>query len=84
LRHYILSKSNSLDLKEFFITEITRIEESITKVIPSADKVIQIKLTEVLSLFETLKNQKYVKDADILKLLKLQDLEAELKGLTHE
>ena len=84
LRHYILSKSNSMDLKEFFINEINRIENSITEAMPSADKVIQIKLSEVLSLFENLRNQRSVKDADILKLLKLQDLEAELKGLTHE
>lgn len=83
LRHYILSKSNSMDLKQFFLNEITRIEESINQSIPSSDKVIQIKLKEVVSLFDTLKNQKYVKDADILKLLKLQDLEVELKGLRN-
>ena len=84
LRHYILSKSNSIDLRQFFISEVSRIENTIIKSIPHADKVIQIKLNEVVSLFDTLKDQKYVKDADILKLLKLQDLEAELKGLTNE
>lgn len=84
LRNYILSKSNSLDLRQFFINEIIRIENSINEYIPSADKVIQIKLKEVVSLFESMRNQKYIKDADILKLLKLQDLEAEIKGLTHE
>jgi hypothetical protein len=80
LRQYILTKSNSLDLKEFFLNEITRIEESIQNYIPTADKLIQIKLKEVLSMFDSLKTQRYIKDAEILKLLKLQDLESELKG----
>jgi hypothetical protein len=48
--------------------------------IPTADKVIQIKLNEVVLMFESLKEQRYIKDAEILKLLKLQDLESELKG----
>jgi len=80
LRHYILSKSNSVDLKEFFLSEINRIEKSILNYIPTADKVIQIKLNEVVLMFESLKEQRYIKDAEILKLLKLQDLESELKG----
>lgn len=79
LRHFILNISNSNNLKNFVVSEVSDIElfivENKEKV---EDSILKIKLNELLKLTSSLKETKFVNDEIITKLLKLQELKNEL------
>lgn len=80
LRQFILNISNSNNLKSYIIDEITEIETFIIESIDSiTDKILKIKLNELLKLTESLKEIKVINDDHVVKLLKLQELKNEIR-----
>lgn len=79
LREFILNISNSNNLKIFVIKEIEEIEHFINETHSKIeDKVLKIKINELLKLTSSLKEIKTVSDDHVIKLLKLQELKNEL------
>jgi hypothetical protein len=82
LRQFILNISNSTNLKTYIVNEVVEIEEFIQESISAVNnKILKIKLTELLNLTESLKDIKIVSDEHVVKLLKLQELENELRRI---
>jgi hypothetical protein len=82
LRQFILNISNSSNLKSYIIDEVVKIESFISESIPKVnDKILRIKLQELLKLTESLKDIKVVNDEHVVKLLKLQELKNEIRRI---
>lgn len=82
LRQFILNISNSTNLKTYVVNEVVEIEKFIQESISSVNnKILKIKLTELLNLTESLKDIKIVNDDHVVKLLKLQELQNELRRI---
>jgi hypothetical protein len=78
LREYINSADNSEKLKSFVVRECNLIENSM-KSVKITDKVIQIKVNEVIKLISKLKSAKVITESQILSLLRYTELSNELK-----
>lgn len=82
LKEFILNISNSNNLKSFIVTETENIEKYIVAVQPKIkDKVLIIKMNELLKLTNTMKEIRNISDEDIVKLLKLQEFKNELERI---
>lgn len=79
LRQFILNISNSNNLKAYIVNEVTSVELFINESIQHInDKILRIKLKELLKLTESLKDIKIPNDDHVVKLLKLQELKNEI------
>lgn len=80
LRNYINTVSEGTELKEFIETESVKLQKDI-KTLSSkiTDKVVKIKLTEVVNLLKTITAAKSIKDNHVLSLLRYHELVKELK-----
>lgn len=79
LRQFILNISNSNNLKAYIVNEVIAVELFINESIQHInDKILRIKLKELLKLTESLKDIKIPNDDHVVKLLKLQELKNEI------
>jgi hypothetical protein len=82
LRHYINTVTDGTELKEFIVKEVAKLKRELnslnTKV---SDKVVKIKLSEVLNLLSEISNAKVIKENHILNLLRYNELVKELKKI---
>ena len=82
LKEYINNITNTTQLREYVNKNFTTIVDQINKLTPTvADKTIQIKLQEVVSLLQPLDKNQAVKDENIISLLQYYQLIDELKAV---
>ncbi len=82
LKEYINNITNTTQLREYVNKNFTAITDQINKLIPTvADKTIQIKLNEVVTLLQPLDKSQNVKDENIVSLLQYYQLIDELKSV---
>jgi hypothetical protein len=82
LKEYINNVTNTVKLREFVNEQYTQIKKALTELTPSvADRTVQIKLTEVITLLTPLDKNQNVKDENIISLLQYHQLIAELKAI---
>ena len=80
LRQYINSVSSGTELKEYVNTEVNKILREFKVLVPKiSDKVVKIKLAEVVNLLNEIQTAKTIKDTHILSLLRYHELVKELK-----
>ena len=80
LRQYINSVSEGTELKTFISEEVSKLQKSIKTLSSKVDdKVVKIKLSEVVNLLKEIAAAKTVKDNHILSLLRYHELVKELK-----
>ena len=82
LREYINNVTNSVKLKEYVTSEISKLKSTIANLntnIPN--KVIRIKLTEVSNLLNKLSRKHTIQDKDVLTMLRYYELVNELKNI---
>jgi hypothetical protein len=82
LREYINNVTNSVKLKEYVTSEISKLKSTIANLntnIPN--KVIRIKLTEVSNLLNKLSRKHAIQDKDVLTMLRYYELVNELKNI---
>jgi len=80
LRQYINTVSEGTEIKEFVSKEVIKLQKEL-KTLNSkiSDKVVKIKLTEVINLLNEISAAKSLKDNHILSLLRYHELVKELK-----
>jgi glucan phosphorylase len=82
LKEYINNVTNTIKLREFVNEQYAQIKKALTELTPSvADRTVQIKLTEVITLLAPLDKNQNVKDENIISLLQYHQLIAELKAI---
>jgi hypothetical protein len=82
LKEYINNVTNTVKLREFVNEQYAQIKKALTELTPSvADRTVQIKLTEVITLLTPLDKNQNVKDENIISLLQYHQLIAELKAI---
>jgi tellurite resistance protein len=82
LRQYINSVSNSPELKEFINEEVHSLQKELkTLSVKVDDKVVKIKLSEVVNLLNKITLTKSVKDIHVLNMLRYHELIKELKKI---
>jgi hypothetical protein len=82
LRQYINSVSNSPELKEFINEEVHSLQKELkTLSVKVDDKVVKIKLSEVVNLLNKITLTKSVKDNHVLNMLRYHELIKELKKI---
>jgi glucan phosphorylase len=82
LKEYINNVTNTVKLREFVNEQYAQIKKSLTELTPLvADRTVQIKLTEVITLLNPLDKNQNVKDENIVSLLQYHQLIAELKAV---
>lgn len=80
LRQYINSVSEGTELKSFISEEVTKLQKSLKSLATKVDdKVVKIKLSEVVNLLKEIATAKTIKDNHILSLLRYHELVKELK-----
>lgn len=80
LKEYILSISNTKTLKEYIEKELTSITKTITTYSKKInDKVIQIKLNEIVNQMSEIRKDKKVKEEYLIRMMKYYQLIDELK-----
>lgn len=80
LREYINNVTNSTKLKTYVINETKKLEVELQSLIKGVtSKITRIKLHEVASLLEQLRQKHVVQDKDIVTMLRYYELIAELK-----
>lgn len=81
LKEYINNVSNTTTLKGFVITEATTLKKDLEKQVKKVDdKVIKIKLNEVINMLEKYTRLKSVNENNVLSLLLYYELQKELKN----
>ena len=81
LKNYILSVSNTNDLKEYVNVEIDNIKKDVKKYsINVNDKVIKIKLNEIINQMNEIKKDKQVKEEYLVRMMRYYTLIDELKN----
>ena len=78
LKEYINSIDNSEKLKTFVIKESNSLKKALNS-INVTDKIIKIKLNEIIKLTSKLKSAKTITESQILSLLRYNELHDELK-----
>ena len=82
LKEYINNVTNTVKLREFVNEQYAAIKKALTELTPLvADRTVQIKLTEVITLLNPLDKNQNVKDENIVSLLQYHQLIAELKTI---
>jgi glucan phosphorylase len=82
LKEYINNVTNTVKLREFVNEQYATIKKALTELTPLvADRTVQIKLTEVITLLNPLDKNQNVKDENIVSLLQYHQLIAELKAI---
>jgi hypothetical protein len=82
LRHYINTVTDGTELKEFIVKEVAKLKRDLNSLTPKvSDKVVKIKLSEVLNLLSEITNAKVIKENHILNLLRYNELVKELKKI---
>jgi glucan phosphorylase len=82
LKEYINNVTNTVKLREFVNEQYAQIKKALTELTPLvADRTVQIKLTEVITLLNPLDKNQNVKDENIVSLLQYHQLIAELKAI---
>ena len=82
LKEYINNVTNTVKLREFVNEQYAQIKKALTELTPLvADRTVQIKLTEVITLLNPLDKNQNVKDENIVSLLQYHQLIAELKAV---
>jgi len=82
LKEYINNVTNTIKLREFVNEQYAQIKKALTELTPLvADRTVQIKLTEVITLLTPLDKNQNVKDENIISLLQYHQLIAELKAI---
>ena len=80
LRNYINSVSEGTELKDFISEEVSKLQKSLKSLATKVDdKVVKIKLSEVVNLLKEIATAKTIKDNHILSLLRYHELVKELK-----
>lgn len=80
LRQYINSVSEGTELKTFISEEVSKLQKSLKSLSTKVeDKVVKIKLSEVVNLLKEIATAKTIKDNHILSLLRYHELVKELK-----
>ena len=80
LREYINNLSNSNGLKEYIGKEVKRVKKQLIKLIEKVDdKVTSIKLKESTKQLDNLQLGNFVKDSQVLNLMRYYELVKELK-----
>jgi hypothetical protein len=82
LKEYINNVTNTVKLREFVNEQYATIKKALTELTPLvADRTVQIKLNEVITLLNPLDKNQNVKDENIVSLLQYHQLIAELKAV---
>jgi hypothetical protein len=82
LKEYINNVTNTVKLREFVNEQYATIKKALTELTPLvADRTVQIKLTEVITLLTPLDKNQNVKDENVISLLQYYQLIAELKAV---
>lgn len=82
LKEYINNVSNTVNLKEFVLTEATALQTSIKRYATKiTDKVTKIKLNEVHNMLSSFSKVKNIKEDHVLSLLLYHELLKELKNV---
>ena len=82
LREYINNITNSVALKEYVTDTVPVLQKSLKKSLSKVgDKVVKIKLNEVINMLNKLDSVSLIKDKHILTLLQYQELDKELKRI---
>jgi glucan phosphorylase len=82
LKEYINNVTNTVKLREFVNEQYAQIKKALTELTPLvADRTVQIKLTEVITLLNPLDKNQNVKDENVVSLLQYHQLIAELKAI---
>ena len=82
LKEYINNVTNTVKLREFVNEQYAQIKKALTELTPLvADRTVQIKLTEVITLLTPLDKNQNVKDENVISLLQYYQLIAELKAV---
>jgi hypothetical protein len=85
LKEYINNISDTKQLKEFLNSKFSTIKEEIQDLIPLIDdKVITIKLNEVLNFIKPISPKQNIKDEDLVSLMNYYELIKEIKVNLNE
>lgn len=85
IREYIYSSSNDTKLLDYIKLKIPSMKENLNNYLNKVeDTVTKIKLQETVQLLNKFNNLKFVKDGDVLSLLRYYELLKELKEINHE
>ncbi len=83
LKEYINNISNTNSLREFINTEVKKVKEILTKILPKVDDdITKIKLTEAIKQASSIKKGKIVKDKQVVSLMRYYELIKELHNVT--
>ena len=83
LKEYINNISNTNSLREFINSEVKKVKEILTKILPRVnDDITKIKLTEAIKQVDGIKKGKIVKDKQVVSLMRYYELINELHNVT--
>ena len=83
LKEYINNISNTNSLREFINSEVKKVKEILTKILPRVnDDITKIKLTEAIKQVDGIKKGKVVKDKQVVSLMRYYELIKELHNVT--
>ena len=83
LKEYINNISNTNSLREFINSEVKKVKEILTKILPRVnDDITKIKLTEAIKQVDGIKKGKIVKDKQVVSLMRYYELIKELHNVT--
>ena len=83
LKEYVNNISNTNSLREFINSEVKKVKEILTKILPRVnDDITKIKLTEAIKQSDNLSKGKIVKDKQVVALMRYYELIKELHNVT--
>ena len=83
LKEYINNISNTNSLREFINSEVKKVKEILTKILPRVnDDITKVKLTEAIKQVDGIKKGKIVKDKQVVSLMRYYELIKELHNVT--
>ena len=83
LKEYVNNISNTNSLREFINSEVKKVKEILTKILPRVnDDITKIKLTEAIKQSDNLSKGKIVKDKQVVSLMRYYELIKELHNVT--
>lgn len=84
LKEYINNVSDTKQLKTYLNTKLQEVKATLTKLLPTVgDKVVAIKLKEVLNLAKPITERQSIKDEHLVSLMQYYELAKELKSTRH-